>query len=144
MQTVFQHPGHHPSSRPTILHNPTTDEYSAQDLSDNESFGDAKDGDWDESNNDVPIDDNLLDEENVQFEDDRDDYASDSYHRPPYKSTESKHWDKIGSVVKVNGQNVTITPREIQPVPYVRENELFTPNLTLQQVEELKDGSGDC
>ena len=46
--------------------------------------------------------------------------------------------------MKVNGQNVTITPREIQPVPYVRENELFTPNLTLQQVEELKDGSGDC
>eukprot|EP00956_Cyclotella_meneghiniana_P043310 scaffold263758_cov139-Cyclotella_meneghiniana.AAC.1 len=149
-------PTSRPSSRPTILHNSTTDEYSAQDLSDNESFGDANDGDWDESNNDAPLDDTLLDEESIEFEAGGDDDASDSSssagqpnhttqdgNQTKYKSTDSEHWDKIGSVVKVNGQNITITPREIQPVPYVRENELFTPNLTLQQIDELKDSSGD-
>lgn len=98
---------HHPSSRPTILHNPTTDEYSAQDLSDNESFGDAKDGDWDESNNDVHIDDNLLDEENVQFEDDRDDYASDSYHRPPVSRT-TLHKMAIKQSIRVPTPNIGI------------------------------------
>ena len=65
-----------PTSRPTILHNPTTDDYSAQDLSSDsgdESFGapnnNDDDDDWSQPN-EQPNDHDLLLEANVKFEDD--------------------------------------------------------------------------
>lgn len=40
---------------------------------------------------------------------------------------------------KVNGSN----GRAIDPVPFVGENELFTPNITAEELESLIDSGGD-
>ena len=45
--------------------------------------------------------------------------------------------------MKENGVNVTITPREIAPLPFTGADDQFTPNITQQELASLKDASGD-
>eukprot|EP00956_Cyclotella_meneghiniana_P024576 scaffold49508_cov47-Cyclotella_meneghiniana.AAC.9 len=57
----------HETARPTVLHDSTTDDYIAQDLSssDNDSFGDNNDDEWDG-------DDGLIEKENIEMADEED------------------------------------------------------------------------
>eukprot|EP00956_Cyclotella_meneghiniana_P007367 scaffold10033_cov103-Cyclotella_meneghiniana.AAC.1 len=144
--------------RPTVLHDSTTDEYNAQDPSsdnddDDASYGANNDDEWNEEE-----EDNFIEKEDIEFADEDDDVSSQSdssesasQPNPPqqdnnhtvYKRTAKEEWDKIGSVKKVNGQNVTITARDISAIPYTGESEEFTPNITPEELASLKDASGD-
>lgn len=50
-----------------------------------------------------------------------------------YKLTKPEEW------VKVDGSNA----RQIEPVPFEGDNELFTPKITSDELESLKDSAGD-
>lgn len=143
----LRNPTSRPTSQPTILHNPTTDDYSAQDLSsgDDASFdapNNNNDDEWSEPN-DPRNDHDLLIEANVEFEDDESSDTCQSNnptqdnHQTIYKCTSENDWRKVGGLVFA---------REIEPVlpvPYVQENTLFSPNISPEDVESLKDASGD-
>ena len=51
-----------------------------------------------------------------------------------YTRTNHKSWKKIGSLV---------IARTIEPIPFTGDNPLFTPNITEEELNNLKDASGD-
>lgn len=64
------------------------------------------------------------------------DSSSDEEDHTVYMRTHPQDWKKIGSG-RAN------QARRVEPIPFTGENDLFTPNITEEELEKMKEASGD-